>query len=269
MKVYISADMEGITGVVDWKQCGAPTADHYDYQWARKRMTADVNAAIRGARSAGATQVVVKDSHGTMRNLLIDELEDGIELISGTGGSSAGMMEGIDRSFSCAILVGYHAMAGTQSAIMEHTITGQNFRITINGIECGEIGLSAGIAACFDVPVVAISSDRAGCEEAKALIHGIETAEVKQGIGRYLGKMLHPSVTLPLIEEVCERGVRAFETIDPWLPDLPATVEIVYTTTDHTDKKAQMVGTRRSGPYSVQYTADTFAELHRAVWMLM
>ena len=105
MKVYISADIEGVTGVVTWGQCGAPNSQHYDWAFARRMMTHDVNAAIRGARAGGATEIVVKDSHNVSLNLLIDELEPGVELISGSRPGPDGMMEGIDSSFNCCFLV--------------------------------------------------------------------------------------------------------------------------------------------------------------------
>src|SRR5687768_14334167 len=99
MKVYISADIEGITGLVSWSQCSRPDGSSYDYQFARRMMTHDVNAAVRGARAAGATEVVIKDSHGNSKNLLIDGLEPGVQLVSGHGSGTDGMMEGIDDTF--------------------------------------------------------------------------------------------------------------------------------------------------------------------------
>ena len=184
MKVYISADIEGITGLVSWSQCSRPDGNSYDYQFARRMMTHDVNAAVRGARAAGATEILIKDSHGNSKNLLIDMLEPGVRLISGHGSGTDGMMEGIDETFDAAMLVGYHGMAGATTGIMEHTITGGVHRIRVNGQLCGEIGLSAGVAGRYGVPLVMISSDAVGCREAADLITGIETATTKDGLGR-------------------------------------------------------------------------------------
>src|SRR5277367_1350336 len=108
MRVYISADIEGITGLVSWSQCSRPDGNSYDYPFARRMMTHDVNAAVRGARKGGATDIVIKDSHGNSKNLLIDELESGVHLVSGHGCGIDGMMEGIDAAFDAAMLVGYH-----------------------------------------------------------------------------------------------------------------------------------------------------------------
>lgn len=268
MKVFISADIEGVTGVVSWSQCGRPNAEHFDYRWARDRMTADVNAAIRGARAAGATEVVVKDSHGNSKNLLVDQLEPGVRLISGHGARAGGMMIGVDRTFGAAMLIGYHAMAGTEGGILEHTVTGWVHRMWINGMPAGEIALSTAMAACFGVPVVAISSDQAGCDEATKLIGGVQTAVVKSGLGRYMGEVKHPSETLPLIEEAARRGVDAAPEIAPWLPSVPVTIRIEANRAEDADMAAKGVGVRRVDAYTLEYTADSWAEAHQAAWMI-
>lgn len=268
MKVFLSADIEGVTGVVSWSQCGRPNADHYDYRWARERMTADVNAAIRGARAAGATEVVVKDSHGNSKNLLVDQLEPGTRVISGHGARPGGMMIGLDRSFGAAMLIGYHAMAGTEGGILEHTVTGWVHRMWINGMPAGEIALSTAMAACFGVPVVAISSDQAGCDEAAKLIGGVQTAVVKTGLGRYMGEVKHPSETLPLIEDAARRGVDAAPEIAPWLPSVPVTIRIEANRAEDADMAAKGVGVRRFDAYTLEFTADSWAEAHQAAWMI-
>src|SRR5258708_2786980 len=138
MKVFISVDIEGATGLVSFSQCGRPNGEHYDFGFARRMLTHDVNAAIRGFRAAGATQVVVKDAHATCKNLLIEDLEPGTELISGFGSRKDGMMDGIDESFDAAALVGYHGMAGALNALMEHALIGGLHRFWINGQLAGE-----------------------------------------------------------------------------------------------------------------------------------
>ncbi len=267
MKVYISADIEGISGLVSWSQCGRPDGQHYDYSWARERMTADVNAAIRGALRAGATEVVVKDSHGNSKNLLADRLEKGTQLISGHGASTQGMMAGIDRTFAAAMLIGYHAMAGTQGGVMEHTITGFVHRMKINGQPAGEIALSTGVAGCYDVPVVAISSDSAGCSEAKALLPGIQTAAVKTGLGRYMAQCLHPDEALALIEDAAFEGVNSASALDPWLPDSPTTISIELNRSEEADLvAARLPGVVRVDAYTVEVNADSYAQAHQMAW---
>ena len=264
MKVFISADIEGVTGLVSWIQAGRPSSEHYDWLFARRMMTHDVNAAIRGARAGGATEVVVKDSHGTSRNLLIDELEPGVELLSGTSPHANGMMTGLDPSFDCAMLVGYHAMAGTLAGVMEHTISGAVHRFWINDMPAGEIALSTATAGDFGVPLVFVSSDDKGCHESESLVEGVVTAVVKEGIGRYVAKLKHPSITGPLIESAAKKAVETQSQIGAWVPALPVTVKIEHNTTEQTDAAALLPGWSRIDAYTVEFIADDWATAHRA-----
>jgi len=269
MNVYISGDIEGVTGLVTWSQCGRPTSEHYDYAFARRMYTHDINAAIRGARAAGAERVVVKDSHGNSKNLLIDELEPGVELVSGHGSRIEGMMVGIDSSFQAAMLIGYHAMAGTLHGVMEHTISGRVHRMYVNGCLVGEMGLSAITAAQFGVPLVAVSSDVAGCAEAAALCPGISTAEVKQGFGRYMAQTKHPSVTSKLIEEAARRGVSEYASIAPvaFLP--PYTVQLEFNRTEEADMAARAPSVNRVDAYTLECHSDSWETLHRTIWTMI
>ncbi len=267
MKVYISADIEGITGLVSWSQCSRPDGNSFDYLFARRMMTHDVNAAIRGARTAGATEIVVKDSHGNSKNLLIDGLEPGVQLISGHGSGTDGMMEGIDGTFDAAMLVGYHGMAGALGGIMEHTITGGVHRLKVNGDLCGEIGLSAGVAGRYGVPLVMISSDDVGCSEAAALVPGIATASTKAGCGRYMGRLLHPSVTGPLIEQAAQAGLRA--RVQPHVWEEPTSFSVEFNRAEEADMCAKHAAVRRVDAYTVEGQFQTYQEAHQVVWNLM
>lgn len=270
MDVYISADIEGITGLVSWSQCSRPDGKSFDYAFARRMMSHDVNAAVRGARRAGAERILIKDSHGNSKNLLIEDLESGVELVSGHGSRTDGMMVGIDATFGCAMLVGYHAMAGTLGGIMEHTITGGVHRLWINGEETGEMGLSAGVAGTYGVPLVMVSSDAAGCAEAERLVSGIETAVTKEGYGRYMGRLLHPSETAPLIEAAAERAVRRAAEIAPKRYAEPATVRVEFNRAEEADMGAKLVPnpTRIDG-YTLEGRFESYAEAHRFAWNLM
>ncbi len=263
MKVYISADIEGATGVVSWHQCGTQSSDHYDWPFARRMMTHDVNAAIRGARAAGATEIVIKDSHNNSKNLLIDQLEEGVQLISGHGSGIHGMMEGIDASFDCALLVGYHAMAGTTAGIMEHTYTGGVHHLWINDKPSGEIAMSTGMAGFFNVPVVMISSDKAGCDEAAALISGVATAPVKYGLGRYMGRVLHPSETGPLIEAAAKSGVGAAKSIKPGKAAEPSTYRIEFNRSEEADFAVKHPAAKRLDAYTIEVAGATYELAHQ------
>lgn len=269
MKVYISVDIEGITGLVSWSHCGRPDGNHWDFPFARRMMTHDLNAAIRGAKAAGATEIVIKDSHGTSKNLLIDELEPGVRLISGHGSGIDGMMEGIDETFDAALLVGYHAMAGTTAGIMEHTITGGVHRLRINGIPCGEIALSAGVAGRYGVPLVFISSDEAGCAEARERIFGIKTAAVKRGLGRYMGESLHPSESGPLIESTVTEALNHRSSVKPWLPAEPTTITVEFNRSEEADMGAKLFFAKRLDAYTLEVSFDSYLLAHQACWNLV
>jgi len=268
--VYISADIEGITGLVSWSQCSRPDGNSFDYAFARRMISHDVNAAVRGARKAGAERILIKDSHGNSKNLLIEDLEPGVELVSGHGSLTDGMMVGVDSSFGCAMLVGYHAMAGTLGGIMEHTITGGVHRLWVNGVETGEMGLSAGVAGMYGVPLTMVSSDAAGCAEAAALIPGLETAVTKEGYGRYMGRLLHPSETAPLIEAAAERAVLRAGEIAPKRYAEPTTIRVEFNRAEEADMGARLVTEpTRIDAYTLEGTFDTYTAAHRFAWNLM
>jgi D-amino peptidase len=267
MNVFISADIEGITGLVSWSQCGRPKGDHYDFGFARRMMTHDVNAAVRGARKAGAKRVVIKDSHGNSKNLLIEDLEPGVELISGYGSGCHGMMEGIDGSFDAAFLVGYHAKAGTANGIMEHTYTGRAHRLFINEVELGEIGLSAATAGRLGVPLALVTSDEMGCREASSMILGVHTAVTKYGFGRYMGRLLHPSETGPLIEKTAEAALRDLNK--PWTFHGECVVRLEVNRTEDADWAARIPGITRIDGYNVSVTVDNYTDAQSWAVVLM
>lgn len=258
MRVFICVDIEGITGLVSWSQCSRPDGKSFDYGFARRMMTHDVNAAIRGARKAGATSVVVKDSHGNSKNLLIDELEPGVELISGQGSGRDGMMEGIDSSFDAFFLVGYHSRAGTDGGVMEHTYTGRSHRLFINEVEIGEMGLAIATAGRLGVPLAMVSSDDKGCAEAATHVPSVKQAITKYGKGRYMAHLLHPSVTGPAIEEAAYQGLQNLPA--PWTIDGPCTVRLEVNRTEDADWAMKIPGVRRVDGYSVEVDAKDYEE---------
>jgi D-amino peptidase len=266
VKLFISVDIEGVTGLVSWSQCSRPDGNSFDYAFARRMMTHDVNAAIRGARRAGATEIVVKDSHGNSKNLLIEDLEPGVQLISGQGAGRDGMMEGIDASFDVAFLVGYHAKAGTEGGIMEHTYTGMSHRVYINGIELGEMGLSTYTAGRFGVPMALVTSDDKGCLEASGLIPGVTTVTTKFGLGRYMGRLLHPSETGPMIEAAAEHAFTDLPA--PMKIDGPCTIRLESNRTEELDFAAKIPGVRRINGFTVEMDTPDYEAAQSWLTML-
>ncbi|MCH8254506.1 MAG: M55 family metallopeptidase, partial [Gemmatimonadetes bacterium] len=201
LKVFISVDMEGITSVTNREDA---SRSGKDYDYFRRIMTKEANAAIEGALAGGATEIVVRDSHGSARNLLPDLLNESARLIRDWSGGPKGMMEGIDQSFDAAIFIGYHAKAGTPDALLEHTSSGNVMDFAINGVSMPEMGYNALIAGSYGVPVVFVAGDKPLCEQAMGLLGNVETVAVKEGIGA-AALSLHPEVAHARIRSGVER----------------------------------------------------------------
>lgn len=234
LKVYISADMEGIAGVVDQAQLG-PSG--FEYGQFRKFMTAEVNAAIEAARDAGATEIVVSDSHGNGLNLLLDALPQDIILVRAWP-RPLGMMEGIDDSFGAAIFIGYHASAGNTGGIAAHTMSGADFlSVKINGMEISEGGINALIAGHFGVPVVMISGDDAAVREVSDMVGPIEGAVVKWHYSHTSGRTLMPEAAQALIKEKAKAGLKRRHELEPFRIEGPLSLDLTY----KNDKAAELI----------------------------
>ena len=180
MKVYISADMEGIAATAVWDEVDRK---HKDYPAFSKQMTAEVVAACEGALAGGATEVLVKDAHASGRNITAGELPKEAKLIRGWSGHPYSMMQELDESFDYVLMIGYHSWAGSGDNPLSHTMTGKAAEITVNGIKASEFLLNTYTAAMHKVPVVFLSGDEALCKHAEKLISGIHTVGVKKGVG--------------------------------------------------------------------------------------
>jgi D-amino peptidase len=265
MKVFISVDIEGATGIASFSQCGRADGSHYDYAFARRMLTGDVNAAIRGARSAGATEVVVKDAHGNCKNLLVDELEPGTQLISGFYPRNDYMMDGLDESFGAAFLIGYHGMAGSLHGMMEHALSGGVHKFWVNGALAGEIAVSAALAGSYGVPLVLVTSDKAGCDEAVAALPGVRTYSTKEGYGKYMGRMLHPSETWPDIEKAAREAVEAASNIEPYVVAEPVTMRCEFRTSEEGDYASMLPDCNRLDAYTIEFKRPTLRKAHSAM----
>lgn len=180
LKVFISVDMEGLAGVVT--SADVSGAANGDYQYFRKVMAAETNAAIEGAYRAGATYVLVRDSHGSKENLIPGDVDPRAHLLRGLSTGPRNMMEGIDSTFDAVVFVGYHAKAGTPNAILEHTSTGNVVDFAINGVSLPEGGYNALVAGLVGVPVVFVAGDRAVVAQIRGLLGPIGGVAVKDEI---------------------------------------------------------------------------------------
>jgi D-amino peptidase len=262
MRVYLSVDMEGIAGVVHEDQ-----TDPIDPRCAgeygrfRRLMTAEANAAIAGAFDGGAASVLVNDSHWTMRNLLVEELDPRAELVSG-GPKTWSMMEGIDRGADLAAFIGYHAKAGTPQAILDHTYTDKILDVRLNGRSVGEVGLNAALAASFGVPVVLVSGDQALATEAiETLGPGVRTVIVKDAVSRHAARSVAPAAACRMIREAMSEVVAGAAgsrraMAPPVPPPAPITLEVDFAMTVHADHAAMAPGVTRVSGRTVSFRHD-------------
>ena len=212
LKVFISVDMEGLAGVVTSGDVGGTTGD---YQYFRKIMAQEANAAIEGAIRAGATEVLVRDSHGSKQNMLPGDLDRRARLLRGASIGPKNMMEGIDSSFAAAVFIGYHAKAGTPNAILEHTSNGNVVDFSINGVSLPEGGYNALVAGLYGVPVVFVAGDRAVVDQMRSLLGTVDGVAVKEEIGDAING-LSPAAAQDAIRAGVERAVRARATYRPF-----------------------------------------------------
>lgn len=227
MKVFISADMEGISGIA---RSEMTYNEDRDYGRARELMTGDVNAAIQGCLDAGAAEIVVHDSHGGAANIFPEKFLAPARLIQGWGAGSR-MMEGLDATFNAALLVGYHARAMTEAGTISHTMTGRPRGVWYNGVEVGESGISAAHAGALGVPLVFASGDEAlGREVHEVIGAAVETVAVKEALDRECVKLLPLEEARELIQEGVARALLRPATIPPFVPSSPITVRMAFQT---------------------------------------
>ncbi len=265
-KVFVSVDMEGIWGVVhgDQTSAGAP-----DYGVARRWMADDVNAVIAGLREAGAGEIVVNDSHGSMRNIVADMLDPKASLISGSP-KPLTMMQGIDATFDAVVFVGYHARAGSAPAILDHTISGAVVRaFRVNGQELPEMGINAAIAGYYNVPVVMLSGDVETCSQARALFGaGFVTVPVKDAIGRVAARMLPMEQARATLKQAARDALLKKSGIPIFRIAGPYTFEIEFTNSGQAERPLLLPGVKRTSPRGVSFTATDYIagfEMARAI----
>jgi D-amino peptidase len=258
LKVFISVDMEGITGLVHGDQVGN---DGKDYQMARRWMTEEANAAVQGALDAGATEVIVNDSHGSMRNLVLADLHPEATLITGSP-KPLSMMQGIDESYHAVVFIGYHAREGTTDAVLDHTISGGTVSsVKVNGVEMPELGLNALVAGKFNVPVVFVSGDKAVCEQAKTILgSSVVTVAVKEGIGRRAAKTLPLKKSHELIRQNVKNGIDRRGSIKPYAMKSPYAFELTFFRSSQADQAAVIPGVKRLNAKTLSLTSQDAVE---------
>jgi D-amino peptidase len=262
MKIFISVDMEGISGIVDGSETGR---DKGEYEKARDLMVADVNAAIEGVLELGKSEIIVSDAHGGMKNINPSKLNDSAILVRGTP-KPLTQMAGIDDSFDAALFVGYHSKKGTLNGILSHTISGRTIEsVTINGMEVGETAINAAIAGYYKVPLIFVAGDLAVTEEAKELNPKIEIAAVKEAVSRTAAVCLHPNKARKLIKARVTRALKNKDSVRPFSFKPPIEVVVRFTNARMADLVAFMPSAQRLDGKSIKFVQNDYLKAFGAL----
>ncbi|MBT5432406.1 MAG: hypothetical protein HOK83_01955 [Rhodospirillaceae bacterium] len=259
MKVYISVDIEGVTGITHWDEAeiGKP-----GYETFQNQMTDEAAAACEGALAAGATDLVVKDAHWTARNLIAARLPEPVQLIRGWSGDPLYMLAQIDSSYDAVAMVGYHSGASNGGNPLAHTASGTEFRILVNGEAMSEYRLHSLVAAELGVPTVFLSGDTLLCESAHAAQPGIHTVATNTGKGAATVS-IHPARAVAAIRSGIETAL-----MDEAARTLPALsdhyeLELWYDKNEDAYAASFYPGARLHAPHAVRFEADRFYEIMR------
>jgi D-amino peptidase len=264
MKVFISIDIEGIACVVardDTKLEGV------EYERARKWMTGEANAAIEGALEAGATEIVIADSHGHMRNLLADELNEKALLVRGSPRPGA-MMEGLDDSYDAAFLVGYHSQAGARGVLSHTYLGGTIYNIRLNGKTVGEPGFNAALAGHYGVPVALACGDNTLEAEVKEIMPWTETVVTKWALSTLSAKNLTPQASQKKIKAAAKVALGKLSSMKPLVFEKPVRLEIDFIQAFSTGLVADIPGVERTGGRSIVYTGTSMLDVMRTLRLM-
>jgi D-amino peptidase len=260
MRVHVISDMEGVSGIVKWQQTsgGDPM-----YEEGRRLYTEEINAAVRGAKAAGATEIVVMDCHGagggwTFNSLIPELLDPDCEFVVQQEWTEyTGFLE---SGCDAALFVGMHALNGTRFGVLNHTVSGQAWQnLWFNGTLVGETGINAALCGNWNVPVLLVTGDRATCDEGRELLGDkLTTVAVKDGIGRYSARQLAPQRARRLIEDGAKRALADLKAVAPYDPGSPCTIEVEYKVTEAVDKLRRVPGVEIVDDRRIRSTADTW-----------
>jgi D-amino peptidase len=238
VKVFIVSDMEGVAGIVRWQQV---TGGQAMYEEGRRLYTGEINAAVRGAKAAGATEIVVMDCHGagegwSFNSLIPDELDPDCEYVVQNEWTE--YTEFLESGVDAALFVGMHAMAGTADGVLAHTVSGSSWaRLRFNGVEVGETGINAALCGTWGCPVLLVTGDQASCVEGRALLgNGLTTVAVKKGLGRFSARQFPGPKARELVEAGARDALRDLGAVQPYSPGSPCEIRVDYNTSDHVER---------------------------------
>jgi D-amino peptidase len=269
VRVLIISDMEGVAGICRWEQVSAGRSG---YEEGRRLYTEELNAAVRGAFAARASEVVVMDCHGAGSgwsfNSLVPELLDARceFVVQNEWTEYTGMLE---QGCDVALFVGQHAMAGAERGVLSHTVSSTQWRnLRFNGTLVGEVGINAALCGTWDVPVALVTGDDVVCDEASALLGpGLRTLAVKQGLGRFSARHRAPQKARELIEHAAKEAVSGVASAPVYRPGAPCTIEVELAAPDHADAYRHRANVALTDPRTITATAPTWWDAWRAIYL--
>jgi D-amino peptidase len=260
MKLFLSTDFEGTSGIVAWEQI---IEGNSEYEQGRSLLTNEVNAVISGALEAGATEFVVNDSHHYMRNLHPQDLLGQAMLITGKH-KPMYMMEGLDSSFDGICFVGYHGSIGAERAVLSHTYNpGAIWEVRINGDVVGESAINALVASHYNVPIIFISGDEVTVQEAQSIAPDAEKIVVKQSLGRFAAAHIHPNVACEMLRRGASRAVSNLKQMHPPAYTRPVSLEVTFLVADMAEMALWVRGVERVGPRTIMISSEDLFDLYR------
>ena len=260
MKIYISADMEGVVGAVSGDQLG-PSG--FEYQRFREFMTQEVNAAIEAAFAAGATDITVSDSHGNAQNLLIEKLPKNILLVRGFPRPLT-MMEGIDETFDGVIFLGYHSSTTNPSGVRAHSFSSARLAdVRLNNVSMSEGSFNAAIAGHFNVPVIMVSGDDAAVKEVSSVVGDIEGAIVKWNYGFHSAKTIMPDAAYALIRDKVKKAVGRIKEFKPYKPTNPVQLDVRFKSYRPSEVLSYLSIVERTDSHSIRFRGKDMIEVSK------
>ncbi|HZS75443.1 MAG TPA: M55 family metallopeptidase [Ktedonobacteraceae bacterium] len=260
MKLFLSTDIEGTSGIVAWEQIIEGSAE---YEQGRRLLTNEVNAVIAGAMEAGANEFVVNDAHHFMRNLHPQDLLGQATLITGRH-KPLYMMEGLDESFDGACFVSYHGSIGAERAVLSHTYNpAAVWEVRLNGEIAGESGINALVAAHYGVPIIFVSGDEVTAQEARLIAPEAEKVVVKHSLGRFAASHMHPTVACEMLRKGAADAVRNIERMSPPAFEQPVRLEVTFQVADMAEWSLWVRGVERVGPRTIVISDDNLLNMYR------
>jgi D-amino peptidase len=269
MRIVVFGDMEGVAGICRWEQVSATGSM---YEEGRRLYTAEMNAAVRGAFDAGAGEVVVMDCHGaggdrSFNSLIAEELDERCEYVVQSEWTE--YTEALEEGCDAALMVGMHAMAGSERGVMSHTVSSTSwYALRFNGTAVGEVGINAALCGTWGCPVALVTGDDVVCEESAALLGpGLRTLAVKRALGRFSARHQPPARAVPAIQEAARQALSALGDAPVYEPGAPCTIEVDLAAPDHAEPFRNRAGVRISDGRRLESTAATWWDAWRQFYL--